>query len=212
MGLTVNGNPSWKAHIDIISNKLSKYTGILNKLKHYLPIDILRILYCSMVQSNLNYCLLAWGFECPRLQKLQKKFIRIITCSKYNAHTEPLFKCLKLLKLDDLFKLNIMKFYFKYKNKKVPSYFGAFEILRQIDLHGRNTRHNDRVPSIVTRTTSAQKCIRNYIPSIINSMPPNILDKIETHSFNGFVNYTKHVILDSYSLECSIENCYVCAR
>ena len=31
--------------------------------------------------------------------------MRIITCSKYNAHSEPLLKELKLLKLEDIRKL-----------------------------------------------------------------------------------------------------------
>ena len=57
---------------------------------------------------------LAWGYENERLTKLQKKSVRIITLSKYNAHTEPLFKKLKLLKLTDLLKLNELKFYYKF--------------------------------------------------------------------------------------------------
>ena len=32
-----------------------------------------------------------------------KKAIRIITCGKYNSHTEPLFKRLNILKVDDIF-------------------------------------------------------------------------------------------------------------
>ena len=39
-----------------------------------------------------------------RLNILQKKAIRIITKSRYNAHTSPLFKNLNILKLDDLYK------------------------------------------------------------------------------------------------------------
>ena len=77
------------SHKDITNLEINgiEIERILNNLKHHLPVDILKILHCSMISSNLNYCLLAWGFKCPRLQKLQKKFIRIITCCKYNAHT-----------------------------------------------------------------------------------------------------------------------------
>ena len=51
------------------------------------------------------------GFEWGRLTKLQKRALRIITNSKYNAHTEPLFKDLYLLKIKDIFDVQCMKFY-----------------------------------------------------------------------------------------------------
>ena len=79
----------WKTHIDIVANKLIKFSGIFNKLKRFLPSYILRTLYFSMVQSRLTYGILAWGFEYQRFVKLQKRFMRIITLSTYNAHTEP---------------------------------------------------------------------------------------------------------------------------
>ena len=109
LGVTINEHLSWKSHINKICSKISKCIGILNKIKHYLPQNILRILYCSVVQSHLSYAILTWGFNCGRVVKLQKKIIRIIACSRYNAHTEPIFKMLKLLKLRDIFNANIIK-------------------------------------------------------------------------------------------------------
>jgi len=95
LGLTINENISWKPHINKIASKISKYTGVMNRLKRFLPLHILRVLYCSMIQSNLNYSLLMWGFDLSRLQKIQKKIIRVITGSRYNEHNEPLFKSLR---------------------------------------------------------------------------------------------------------------------
>ena len=54
-----------------LATKLGKYTGILNELKRYLTVGILRILYSSKVTSHLNYAILAWGFACTRLNNLQ---------------------------------------------------------------------------------------------------------------------------------------------
>ncbi len=39
-----------------------------------------------------------------KVTKLQKKVIRKLTVSKYNAHTESLFKKLKLFKVNDILK------------------------------------------------------------------------------------------------------------
>ena len=51
-----------------------------------------------------------------RLEKLQKRAVRIITCQIYNAHTDPLFKKLSLLKFNDLYRLNVLKLYCKFHN------------------------------------------------------------------------------------------------
>ena len=135
IGVTINEHLSWKPHIDKICSKISKYIGILNKLKHYLPQNILRILYCSVVQSHLSYAILTWGFDCGRVVKLQKKIIRIIACSRYNAHTEPIFKMLTFLKLRDIFNANIIKFYYKLKHGCLPSYFNSFRLTSQDQIH-----------------------------------------------------------------------------
>ena len=44
LGLLLNENMSWKPHIDLLSNKLAQCAGVLNKLKRFLPIHILRTL------------------------------------------------------------------------------------------------------------------------------------------------------------------------
>ena len=74
--------------------------------------------------------------------KLQKKIIRIIAISRYNAHTEPIFKMLKLLKLRDIFNANIIKFYYKLKHGCLPSYFNSFRLTSQDQIHTYGTRHN----------------------------------------------------------------------
>ena len=102
LGICLDTDLKWDGHIKLLASKLGKYSGILNKLKRYIPIDILLILYCSMVNSHLNYAILGWGFACSCLKKMQKRIIRIITRSKYKAHTSPIFKSLRILKLDHM--------------------------------------------------------------------------------------------------------------
>ncbi len=80
------------------------------------------MLYNSMIASHINYCILAWGYEFKWITKLQKKAMRIISVSKYKAHTSPIFKRLKLLKIEDIIKLNEMKFYYQYENGNLPDF------------------------------------------------------------------------------------------
>ena len=58
----LNENMLWTTHIDTISSKIAQFSGILNRLKRFLPIYVLRTLYCSMVLSRLTYGILTWVF------------------------------------------------------------------------------------------------------------------------------------------------------
>ena len=75
------------------------------------------------LQSNLSYGLLLWGIESNKILTLQKKAIRGITCSKVYSHTEPLFKDLNILKINDLYNLRVLKICYKIYNKHCPVYF-----------------------------------------------------------------------------------------
>ena len=212
LGILFDENMSWKCHTDMISNKLSKYTGILNKLKHYLPPYILRMLYFSMVNAHLNYGILVWGFVPTRLIKIQKRTIRTITCSKYNAHTEPLFKIMDILRLKDLLDINALKFYYKYLRGTLPSYFYSFNITTQGENHSYNTRQSDQIRTNRTRTHFADNRLKIYLPPLINSVPTTLLQKIATHSIHGFSSSIKRYYIGNYSNTCSIPNCYICQR
>ena len=61
--------------------------------------------------SQINYGILMWGYHSDRLYKLQKRAMRIITLAPYNAHSEPSFKSLNILKISDIFTLCQLKFY-----------------------------------------------------------------------------------------------------
>ena len=188
LGLTINENLTWKTHTDKIANKVTKYTGILNKHKRFLPQTILRSLYFSLIQSQLNYCILAWGFDLNRLERVQKKSIRTITNSRFNSHTEPLFKQMKIIKIKDFFELNILKFYHKLVNKRLPPYFDNFKLHSLEEIHNYNTRSRNIIPINVTRTKFAQNCIRNNLSYVLNRTDVSIKAKFLTHSYKGFSN------------------------
>ncbi len=50
------------------------------------------LIYNSLVLSHLNFGILLWGYKCDKVFKLQKKIVRILSLSKYNAHTDVLLK------------------------------------------------------------------------------------------------------------------------
>ncbi len=163
--------------------------GILNKLKHFIPIKTKILIYDSLILSHLNFGILTWGFQCARLTKLQKKIIRIQSRSKYNAHTEPIFKELKLLKLEDILKLQELKLYYKYKNNKLPHYLQNLSFQRNTKSHDHATRIQHNIHQPKTNHVCAKYCVLFDVPSVINNSPKAIIDKIDAHSLQGFTRY-----------------------
>ena len=78
LGLTLNEHLNWKAHIDKISNKISRSIGILNRQKHFIPLESKLHIYNSLILSHLHFGILSWGYQCERLQKLQKKLYKLL--------------------------------------------------------------------------------------------------------------------------------------
>jgi hypothetical protein len=117
LGVYIDQNLSWKVHLRVKANQIAKVNGTLCRLKNQLPSHSLKSIYTSLILPHLNYGTTAWGNsnsqELKRIKTLQKKSIRIITHSKFRSHSGPLFKQLKLLYVEDLFKLNCCKIYHK---------------------------------------------------------------------------------------------------
>ena len=210
LGLTLNENINWKNHIEKIAIKSSKIIGILNKLKYILPTQIKVLLYNTLLLPHINYCILSWGYKCDRITKIQKRAIRLINLSKYNAHTEPIFKQFKLLKVNHILQMQEFKFYHKFKNNTLPAYLQHLNLLPNSSIHSHNTRGKTDLHIHRTTHTFAKQCLRQNIPVLLNNAPSSITDKFLTHSIQGFSNYVNNHFVNKYQQHCTIPNCYIC--
>ena len=101
LGMSIDECLSWKTRVQKVSDKISRNISIMRRLKHNLPLSVLRTIYNTLVLPHFQYSILTWGFRLGREKLLQKRAMRVIACSRYNAHTEPLSKKLNLLKVQD---------------------------------------------------------------------------------------------------------------
>lgn len=212
LGLTINEHLNWTSHINKIANKISRSIGILNRHKYFIPLQSKLHIYNSLILCYINIGILSWGYRCERIAKLQKRAVRIINLSKYNAHTEPIFKQFKLLKIHDILRLQELKFFFRYKHGQLPSYLLDLPFHPNSDTHDYNTRQVDDIHQPLAKHDYAKLSLRFDLPRIVNDTPEIILDKIFTHSLDGFTWYTKQYIINSYQENCTINNCYICSN
>ena len=131
--------------------------------------------------------------------------------SKYNSHSEPLYKKLGFLKVDDIFKLiQQLTFYYKYLHDNLPAYLQNWKLIPNDNVHTHDTRIKNELYIFRAKHEFAKNCLRHNLPFIVNNIPDIVKEKLITHSLNGFAKYVKQNLLQTYNDACTITNCYIC--
>ena len=146
------------------------------------------------------------GSQAGKVINPTKKAIRIIANAKYNSHTSPIFKENKLLTLEDIHVSNKLKFFYKLENNTIPPYFWTYMFLE----NKNKTRSKDPYQQLVPKTAIFSESIRFRIPILLHNTPPLIKSKAQTHSYDGFNNYVKNHMIQTYNIECNKTHCYTC--
>ena len=92
----------------------------------------------------LHYCACVWGLTYhsnpKRLVALQKRTVRTISRSAFDAHIDSIFKSLKLFKFENIVSLQVAKIMYLYKNGQLPKSFKNMFFTGQ-EIHNYNTRN-----------------------------------------------------------------------
>ena len=124
LGIYIDGNLNWKSHIGYVAKKIKRSVGILSRLHYYVGEEILVNLYYALIYLFILYGVIAWGCtyesNLQPLYILQKKALQIMTFSKFDEHSNPLFKQLEIIKIFDLITFRIAVFMMKFYNQLLP--------------------------------------------------------------------------------------------
>ena len=139
LGVFIDSHLNWKSHVNYIVKEIKRSIGILSKIRYFTKLNILTNLYYTLIYPFLIYGIIVWDSCYPTSQKpLQKKAMRIIIFSKFDAHSSPIFKYLTIIKLPDLYVLNITIFMHKFHHKKLTSAFNHY-FTTVNEIHAYNT-------------------------------------------------------------------------
>ena len=124
LGVYFDPQLNFKYHLKTINAKMSRALFALRQVKNFLSKQALLSLYTATIHSHLIYGIQIWGSASKsslnEISKKQKQAIRTVCNSKYNAHTEPLFKQCNILPLPDLIKFFNLQFMQNFKFNLVP--------------------------------------------------------------------------------------------
>ena len=188
LGVFVDNDLSFRKHISYVCNKLSKTVGILSKIKHFVPLDIMIKLYNSLAYPYFTYCNVVWGNTFPTHVKpiivLQKKLVRIITNSHYLEHTSPLFKLTNILPYE-----------------KLHSYLLALHMFRKLSSnqirnstrHDYNTRSGSEIHIPFHRLSISQHSVDYASGHVWNMLPQYLKNCVNMRQFKKLLK--NHLML-----------------
>ena len=190
LGIQIDQNLKFNNHIDHICKKVSKSIGILFKIRDYLPLKTLIMLYYSFIYPYLSYCIVAWGSSyATHLQPLfilQKKAIRTINKSCYLDHTSPLFYSNNILKLQDIYRFAVSTYMYEHHSQ-----------LGLLSTHNYYTRNRNNLIPPYERLSVTQQSIYYQGSKIWNDTPIHIR---QLPTLSQFKYQLKAHLISRYSL------------
>ena len=149
LGIFIDDKLKWEDHIQHICKKIAQYCGLFCKLRHFIRRKTLLVLHHSFIYPHLLYGIINWGSannsSLLSQQTLQNKIIRIIynVKQKDRITNNSLYKELEILKIKDIYQLEMAKFMFLYTSQKLPTVFNSY-FTSVNTVHTHNTRNESR--------------------------------------------------------------------
>ena len=156
------------------------------------------MLYYTLVYPYINYGILLWGSASKHLINQifikQKKAIRIISGAAYNTTTEPIFKCLCIPTLKDMYDIEMNKLMYSFYNNNLPVNIQCMFIDNK-SIHQHLTRHRNDPHITKRRTAFASDTFIHMAPKKWLLLPDEIKNAKNCTSFRKklkvFINKQK---------------------
>ena len=164
LGVFFDKSLTWKTHIEYISKKISSSCGSLVKVRNCVDVDTLREIYHALIHSYIRYGIIAWGTAAKsslkQLQVVMNRAMRIISLApRGNIDLDPIYEILEILKLDDVYCLELAKFTFKEKNCSLPPNLAKFFEIRVVENNYRARSRPTNNEQIIHNTSIGLKSI-----------------------------------------------------
>jgi len=178
LGIYLDHNLQWTEQFKQLNIKLSRANYIMRSVRNLLPEKCKKMLYYSLFYSHLTYGNLIWGTSMPqgsinKLVKSQKKIVRSMVNANYNAHTNPIFAELKILKLTDVIDLEVLKCMFLVSKGIAPGPILDLFVPNAVH-HNYPTRGRHDPMSITRKYAPLDKSYLCRGPSMWSNLHPDI--------------------------------------
>ena len=215
LGILLDSTLTWKYQISSICKKISRALGVMYKLRPFLPLNVMKNVYYSLIHSHINYAIEIWGLafqtQIDKVFILQKRAMRMMTFNDQFPvvpgpliPSDPLFVRLEIMKVNEMHKYQVAKFIYKSINKLTPVNFQLWFKINQ-EAHDHRTRSNFKIDdnTIIKNLFIPSARTTNYGLKQIKVNGPRIWNSLPTHlkqatSLKFFLNKLKGHFISEY--------------
>ena len=183
LGIILDNKLSFNDHINKTANKVKSANGILWKLSHYVPPEVLKKIYYTLVYPFLIYGVEIWG---KSSQTALNRLSRLVqTAQKRTRIQNGLTQHAKnYLSVDQIHRYySLVRIYKYYKLRSSVYFYDKFSSIHPT--HGRNTRFNANnqfnTPRIAVHSVYSSFFYRAF--NYWNKLPINIRDSENVSRF-----------------------------
>lgn len=127
LGILIDEKISWRCQIEALTNRVKKLSHIFKKLQPIADLELMRIVYLSLCQTIINYCIGVWGAANKtcllKLERAQRSILKIAYKKPWRYSTDALYTDCNHLRVRQLFICSIvLRFHKKAKEEARVSY------------------------------------------------------------------------------------------
>ena len=152
---------------------------------------MLKSIYYALVYPHLLYGILSWGSASESIMKkvrgVQNRIIKIMKFLPFGScDLKPIYEELKILQVDDIYRLELGKFMYKFNNDLLPENFQEyFKYVRSIHHHNTRMSSNLCMYPIKTNTKFSKSTLKYKGVEIWNSIPLKVKTLPSIKSFSN---------------------------
>jgi hypothetical protein len=189
LGLHLDSQLMWKAHVNFLLNKLSSVCYIMRRLVHILNLETLKVIYFVHFHSLISYGIIFWG-NSSSMHKIfitQKRILRIMLGLGPRCSCRRWFVKLSILTVPSLYIYSLIMFV--YNN------LGSFA--SNSSIHNFNTRSRNHLCLPRVNLFFVQKGVTYTSLRIFNALPSTLI-QLQTNKFSFKLALRKYLLVNAF--------------
>lgn len=188
LGVVLDNRLTFNAHVTAVCRACNYHIWALRHIRHLLPLEVAKMLACSIVGSRLDYCnSLMYGAPTSSLSKLQRAqntLARVVLQQPRRTHAKPLLQTLHWLPIEQRIQYKLALLTFKARMSASPTY-----LVSLLSEHKTTSSMTLRSASNLTlnvprtRTECGKRAFRVGAPTIYNNLPADVLSSDSVLTF-----------------------------
>ena len=211
LGVNVDGNMNFAAHISEMCKRASRKVGVLMRLRNLIPVADKLMIYKTSILPHLTYCQLVWHFckssDSRKVERVQERALRAVYRNRIDSY-ENLLERAQLPTLLNRCLQDIAMLMYRVKNDLLPSSVTDIFSIKDSNYSLRNSDFS--IPRVNTEKYGKHS-LHYFGPFLWSKLPADLRtapslssfkNRIRTMDIHGVVNSSRLYLDKCHQLVC----------